>query len=54
MNIDNPIIQQFITDHFADYSPSKYKLKITEKDDMIVVTYTNTKYNLTNTCYIAV
>jgi hypothetical protein len=54
MNIENPRIQQFITDHFDNFDPKIYKLKITEKEDMIVITYTNTKYNLTNTCYIAV
>jgi hypothetical protein len=54
MNINHPKIQTFIEGHFANYDPKIYKLTITEKDDMVVVNYINTKYNFSNVCYIAV
>jgi hypothetical protein len=53
MNIENPRIQEFIQNHFANFDPKIYKLKITEREGMVVISYTNTKYNLSNTCYLA-
>lgn len=53
MNIDNPRVQEFIQNHFANFDPKVYKLTITEKGGMVCVSYINTKYNLSNVCYIA-
>lgn len=53
LNEKSPRIQQFISEHFADYTPEKYKLSITEQNGMTVVSYVNTKHNLSNVCYIA-